>query len=224
MPTSDFQASWSGYTDRYVGPPGLSGEDMPTICAGNGVNAYNSTGGITSIYLGAYASGNLFQTLSRGGLYFDTSSLSGKTVTAATLTLQSVGSVYNGLSLPDLKIYICGMTSPPTSEVTGTASDYQKAASTPFGSAAFNTGGAKAISFNASGIAYINTSGYTNLVARLACDIAATFDGVWVSGELSQVLYYDSQDVTPSNRPVLSVTYTDASMPGPGLLMGSAGL
>jgi len=130
----------------------------------------------------------------------------GKTVTAATLTVYSVSELHN------LGYAYYGVTG-VTPLVPGTVSlgDYSNFSNTAYSDTWIN-GSAYGVSsafqnytFNSAGLSAINSNEWTSLMIRDWWDITGTFNGTWVSGAVTQVRISTSE--APGKVPFLTLTY-----------------
>jgi hypothetical protein len=152
---------------------------------------------------------------------FDTSSITG-TINSATLTLIGTAKEDNTLDgLWELGVYSATLTDPEHVD----PQDYQLAGTTLLSStiaySSFNEGGNNVFTFDATGRAYINKTGYTIICIRdKTHDVADELDPNnhnpnWVDGTaVSNMKWTGSGNSTPGNKPLLTINYTDAPVTG----------
>lgn len=186
--------------DGYTGVAGQD-TDIATLSAVAGVVAAD-VGQNIGASLAASTTTDQFATIVRGFILFDTSSLSGATVSSATLKLNVES---KSTDLGDVDVHV--VSANPASNTALAASDHSTVGSTSFGSvntSVLTAGQTVEITLNASGIAAINTSGVTKFALRNAWDLNGVFDGTWVSGASTSPVFYDADNgVNPA--PVLEV-------------------
>jgi len=158
--------------------------------------------------VGSYNWGDGNPVISRAALYFDTSALpDSANITSCNLSLRG----FQDLSTNDFTIQVQTGTSSTYPHNPLVAGDYDKSLYTGLGSTSgfntsgFSTSGYNNISFNATGISWINKVGETKLMVRSLKDISntANFDGVNVY----------SYEQGAGYRPTLYVTYTSSGSP-----------
>ena len=162
------------------------------------------------ISISAHSSSNQWAALKRGVFLFDTSALSGATVTAA------VYSSYGGAIDSSITSSVSVCTSNPASNTALVSSDHLPAR---YGTTAFSTiaigslgvGSYNDFTLDANGRAAVSTSGITKLGTRFSNDIADS-PPTWV--ESSQVYYqtFFADETGTSKDPKLFVTYSTSNI------------
>lgn len=173
--------------------------------AGNGADAI---GYVDQARLVASSTSNQFTGLSRGGLTFDTSSITAvATISAATFSIRGDEKA-NGLGAPAL--HLAGFT--PANNNNLVTGDYLQTKTTSFGNIAYasyvTTSTKNDISLNTDGIANISKTGISRFSLVLSWDIIGSFSGSWSSGAQSKFYYYSADNSGTTDDPVLVVTYT----------------
>jgi len=158
-----------------------------------------------------------WQQIIRAFYAFDTSAIVG-TISSATLTIIGSAKEDNNLDgLWELGVYSATLTDPTHVD----PQDYQLAGTTLLSStityAGFNTSGNNVFTFNATGLAYINKTGYTIVCIRDAThDVADELDPNnhdpnWVDYAVSNIKWLGSGNSTPESKPLLTVNYSATS-------------
>lgn len=143
---------------------------------------------------------------------FDTSSLAGRTVISATLSIRGYSKA-DGLSCtPDINIY----SSNPASNTNLVAGDYDSLGTAAFCDTAitytgFNTSGYNDFVLNASGLAAINTSGISKFGARNTNYDVANSAPSWAASKSSRFRMCYAE-YGAGYQPKLVVTYTQGAM------------
>jgi hypothetical protein len=176
---------------------------------GNGGLSASTTAFFYGYYIDSDATTNRWDSLSRGLVYFDTSVLPDDAeISAASLNFHGYDKS-DGFStslLSAVNIYGSTITT------TTIANDhFQAAQSTAFSTsvtyADVSSTSWNVFSLNATGIAYIDVDGITYFTTREAnFDVASTTPNYW-QGDKTQLVAFDSNEGTASERPYLSVTY-----------------
>lgn len=176
-------------------------ENFTTIrAAAAATNVYLAT--VIDVTLDAWTTTDNYLGLHRAGMTFDTSGISGGTVTAATLT-PWVNNKYNTLGSPDLHV----ASFAPAANNTIATGDYDACGTSSWGSLAYasiTAGAYNAITMTT--LTGISTSGITALSLLLSWDILNS-GPTWASGTTGGFRLW-SADVDVNNAPKLDVTYT----------------
>jgi len=135
----------------------------------------------------------------RAHLPFDTSALAGGTVTAVTLRVEPS----NVVSAQSIALVESTMGDP--TNIATTDHDNYNSTELATANASWTNDTQYTYTLNASGLAAINTSGYTKLCMIDSNDLVAGA----VTG--CNLVFYSVEDGTESNRPLLTITYTPAS-------------
>lgn len=164
-----------------------------------------------------------FREIRRGILLFDTASLGGDTIDAATFSIRGTGSNNpSGEVTMDINVY----SSAPASNTALVAGDFDSLGTTAFSTtitfAGWSTSGFNDFVFNASGRAAVDGSGVSKFGVRNATHDAADSEPSHPSNrEFNSLVGYAADRVGTANDPTLVVTHTAAG----GRIMGSlAGL
>lgn len=191
-----------------------SAESWNSIVTGGGTNVNPNDTEFPAMAFESSTSTNLWVSLFRGHIGFDTSGLPDTdAISSATLSLykDSVNASVNNLGIAaTLNIF----QSSPASDSTVAAGDYQNVGSTDFSSdIAFASWAAGYNDFvlNASGIANIEKTGTSNFASRDSTYDAPNSAPTWSSNKLT-VMYSHSADRTgTTNDPKLVVEHAAAS-------------
>lgn len=183
--TATISPSAIAYTAQGVAT--FSGVSFATLRAGAG-NQVDPTFTFPSINSDAVGRTNLFTTISRDIMTFNTATLpAAAVITGARLV---VGGNDKGNALGSQDLYVT--SSSPASNTSIASTDYATVGSTSFGSityGSFATGGTNSITLNSSGLAAINASGYTKLAVRIGSDFLNSAP-TWSAAQSS---YYDTR-------------------------------
>lgn len=182
-----------------------------TIRSGAG-NSADDSGIVLRTELRACNTTNQYREFGRSFILFDTSALSGETVSAATLSTYYFVKT-NGIGSPDIHV----AASTPASNTAITTSDKNSVGSTSFGSIAYASITASSyndITLNASGIAAVSTTGVSKFSYQLSWDILNDTTGItWSSDTQSYYLAYSADQTGTSNDPKLVVEHSAAPAP-----------
>lgn len=178
-------------------------ESFATIrAAAAATNVYLTT--VIDVTLDAWTTTDNYVGLHRAGMTFDTSGISGGTVTAATVT-PWINNKYGTLGEPAL--HVAAFT--PAANNTIATGDYDACGSSSFGNIAYASVTAGAYNtITLSDYSGISTSGVTALSFLLSWDILNS-GPTWSSGTVGGFRLW-SADVSADNATKLDVTYTAA--------------
>lgn len=202
----------TSYFSFTTGTSQATWDDAHDQTAGNGA----SYTGSTDARVGAYwRSAGQASYIFRGFLPFDTSGIgAGNTLTDAVLYIypQSIND-----SLNDAKSYIAVVqtTQASTSEITTADYDQCGAINNPtkgsgdYDISSATTSAYSALTLNATGIGWINTSGWTKLGLREGHDLEDSFPSLTPS-KYEEMQCYSSEDTGTARDPYLYITYTAA--------------
>lgn len=144
------------------------------------------------------------------GLLFDTSTIpSDATVSAVTLKITGA---LKGDEFPlgtGANLVVTGFA--PADGGTFVAGDFKNTGTTNYGSLAyssFNAAGANTITLDTS---CVTKAGLTKLSVMFADMFSGTLSASWASGAQTYVNFYSAETATAADRPLLTVTYTEAS-------------
>lgn len=187
-----------------------TGETFATIIAAadNLPNGSVGTGAATEgVQLYGATPTDRFHINKRAFASFDTSALSGATISAAEIGLYGSSKVN---TLGDMDIHIAGSSQANANNLTGT--DYAAAGGTSFGSKAYSVYSTSAyndITLNAAGISNIDTEGVSKFSMKSGWDINESFTGTWAGwANSSQVLFVSSDAAGTTQDPKLTITFT----------------
>lgn len=188
---------------------GGASESFATIRAGVGTSNDNSGSQADMAILQSTSTSNLFATLVRGYLTFDTSYLGlNAIIDSASLSLWFT-LLQNALGSPNLNIAGASLTS--ANAIVN--ADYQNApARTVMGSLVYANGVTNqynVITLNQQGKANINPTGITQFSLQLDWDLSNNFTGAWASLGNSGYTGSFSEDGL-AHAPTLTVNYTQA--------------
>jgi len=184
------------------------GETFAQIIGGDGTATENSADPWLPLLSGEESP--LFDILTRMFFTFDTSALgAGVTVTGARFgfTANSKG---NDLGSP--AVTITGAN--PANPTSMAAGDYDTVEATSLGTVAYASITAdnatyNVIALNASGLAEINKTGYTVLVARLGWDVDGSFGGAWDGPWANSHVAINMSEIAGTDKdPYLEIDYT----------------
>lgn len=200
--------------DGYVGRIVTAGTTLSNVLTGAGTTVLiNGTAGGGSI-ITAHADSNKYTTCRRAGFAFDTSVLGvDVTISAAVFSVYSTDAYgYTTFDTIDNSVNIVEFT--PSYPEQFYADDYSRFGSTIFSTLSFAdytvSNGLKDFSFNATGIAAINKTGFSTIGMRFGSDISGT--GVtWktVATAVTGVRYVDYTGT--ASDPYLTITYSAAA-------------
>lgn len=208
--------SVDGFSQRFSGV-----SDWATIQSGDGTYALDSTARI-EIYLSTWYGAGQWHTLNRGHLLFDTSILSGKTVSSATLAMTPTGGRSNTLN-STWGISLC--SSNPASNTAIVASDHQNVGSTRFSDTdvahANPMTGLKTWLLNSSGLSAIDVDGISKFALRHNKDLenVENFSG---TGRTDYVYFYSADQSGTSSDPYLEIEASEASEEEPDFICFSS--
>jgi hypothetical protein len=196
------------------GEPFNSGVTDTTFTIIRAANGTVGQSGFTpvDVYLYSSVTSNQYEAMQRAFTLFDTSSLGGITVSAATISVYSNGKG-NSLGSPDL--HVAGaVTANPNSIAP---SDYEKVSRGSYGLityAAF-TGFSPAyndIVLNAAGLANIHGTGMSKFSWQTSWDLFNNFTGTWGAAHQEGRFIFESSDASgTANDPKLVVTWATVS-------------
>lgn len=203
MTTTTFYATETGFVVDWTAVGAFT-----TIRAGSGTFAYNDQW-LSDYQLSSNTTSDQFDYLERDFYSFDTSSIGTDTITSATVSLYYYYKVGN-LGSPGYGITGCS----PASPTTFVAGDYDSFTDTRLATDktydAFSSYQYYDWDLNASGLAYINKSGYTTFCGRLDWDIDNSFGGAWASAKESGIRFYMNDG---AKYPKLTVVHAPSDSP-----------
>jgi hypothetical protein len=197
-PTNNYVTSAS---DGYLGQSGVSGTGYTVVRDATTSNVGGSSGAL--LYIGQSNNGANTYMIYREYVFFDTSNLpDAATITVADLSLYSDGSSYNMGAGDGIQITNGMATYPHDPVVSG---DYSRANYSGNGGTMTRnyTAGYHAISLNATGLSWINATGYTKFALHSLTDIAGTSPAS--VNEFWSVYAYEKG---AGYRPKLDITFT----------------
>lgn len=191
--------------------------DWPTIRDGVGTYANDSSTEI-QIYLSTWFGAGQWHTLQRGHILFDTSSLTGRSVTSATLGMTPTGTRSNTLNT-SWGVALCATN--PASNTAIVSSDHQTVSDTRFADTdvahANPMSGVKTWDLNTSGLAAIDVDGISKFGLRHDKDLedVENFSG---TGRLDYAYFYSADQSGTASDPYLEVTH---ELPSAGVAIHS---
>lgn len=193
--------------------------DWPTIRDGAGTSATDSSTAI-EIYLSTWFGAGQWHTLQRGHILFDTSSLTGRSVTSATLGMTPTGTRSNTLNT-SWGVALCATN--PASNTAIVSSDHQTVSDTRFADTdvahANPMSGVKTWDLNTSGLAAIDVDGISKFGLRHDKDLedVENFSG---TGRSDYVYFYTADQSGTASDPYLEVVTVVSAAGSPAALLG----
>jgi len=175
--------------------------DFSTIRNGSGTHYYAATTGFARITGGTNE--NNFTRMDRFGAVFNTSPLSGKTISSVVYSVYIMDANW-GPGQPKLSIT---QFLPLDYSNINNIGNFQRVINTSLGEWTY-TGANKYANVTLNDNSVINTTGYTGLSARTNWDVNNNYDADWASGGDTYMLLHQNGNIYP---PLITVTYTSTT-------------
>lgn len=208
--TDTFYPSFDAYAQRNNN--GSPYESWSTLRAGAGTDSSGTNAAIAGHLISHGNTSTNWVQIIRGYFHFDTSSLTGATISAATISF--VGSTKsndaNFSSTSDLDLHVVAASTASDTAIAN--SDYGNISATSFGSKSYDTFNVDGSTYNditldSNGIANINLAGISKFGTRAAADLSDTNPSASVETN-SRIYIKHSETAGTSADPALIVTYT----------------